>query len=356
MESSMRASSLLQGLFVLAAAATTACAATSEVSEGEVGEHGTVEPKLCTLLCPPPGGDTVAPDEPPVDNDLAYVTFYSGPNLDGSSFTVSGKTATSAPLIQLFDASTLTSKGFYQNVGSVKITCGTRSAIASVFSDANSTFTGSAPTAPLPYEKWSGSGASVECTAGKTGELRNLASMTDLQGRTLAGRVRSATFYAHAPTRHPLALDIDGQVLQRWINTIKASLPSGASVRKEATIKMVGWSGFELRQDIYLDHWACTRRSATFTLSAAPSRDAAGVLSWRVSVKQSDSYVDTGFGDSWGCREGMKSALASGARSAASKFATALNDIASVIVPKDAKSYYFAPRNAFTKFDLHSAF
>jgi hypothetical protein len=65
--------------------------------------------------------------------------------------------------------------------------------------------------------------------------------------------------------------------------------------------------------------------------------------------------VNSGFGDSWGCKSGMKSKLQSGAATAAQKLTEKLTAIPSSVVPTDGDAYYFAPRNGFTKFDLHVA-
>ncbi len=303
-----------------------------------------LEPQVCMGPCEPaPGGGVIAPPSDQPDPDKAYVTFYSGPNQTGSWWTVSGKTVAAMPHIQLFDSNTLTSWGLYQNVGSVRLQCGTRPAAVTLTSLAN---------AAVPYEQWAGSGAFVACNPGQVATIDDVASITDLGGLSLQNRVRSATFYAHAPTHHPFTLDFDGQVLQSWINEVPANLPSGATVKSPATIKMVGWAGFELRQDLYLNHWSCAKRAGHFVLSGGP-KIVGGQLAWSVTVKE--TYVNTGWGDSWGCRSGMKSKLQSGASSAAQMLTDELTAVPSAAIPTNGAAYYFAPRDAFTKFDLHVA-
>jgi hypothetical protein len=244
-----------------------ACHEGDDLDDLELDEDS--EPQACFGLCEPaPGGGIYVPPTPS-DPDLTYVTFYSGANQTGSWWTVSGKTVTDQPQIQMFDYTTLQSWGLYQNVGSVRIQCGTRAGTVSIFSIANP---------PAGYETWSGSGAWVACEPGQVHTIDNVASLVDLQGLSLAGRVRSAVFYAHPASHRPFALDFDGNVLQQWINSIDSELPDGAETNGDATMKMAGWAGFEIRQNLYIDHWSCTERSAHFTLRGGPKLDINGNL------------------------------------------------------------------------------
>jgi hypothetical protein len=103
---------------------------------------------------------------------------------------------------------------------------------------------------------------------------------------------------------------------------------------------------FTVRQGLVLDDWKCGDRLAEMVLAARLLDDGS------FSVTVVSTYVDTGWGDSWGCRDKMWNALDAAALDTAGDLELGLEKLVALTFPNHPPRYYFYPGWGVTEFDL----
>jgi hypothetical protein len=186
--------------------------------------------------------------------------------------------------------------------------------------------------------EWSefSTGRSFTCKANQT-TFVNLHQ----QAPELADQVGSVYMVSHA--RAAQQAGFSAFVKVNWNNGL-GDLPDGASADGEVQLKLDGSNSFIVRQFLTVDAWECEERGAIIGLRAIMNQD----RTFQVSVNE--VYVDTGWGDAWGCREGMTDAVRDGAADAAARLKTGLQDLAMLV--GQHPRYYFVPGFTMREFDL----
>lgn len=262
------------------------------------------------------------------------LTLYSEPGLWGSALTIRTTPASSAEFLRLITKPQVEAAGLLGHISSLRLTCGSRAAHVMLYDSYN---TGGNETTG-DFAAWSefGTGRFVSCTAGQS-----VAVDLHQQLPELADRVASIYFMTHA--RHTTEAGFSAFVKSNWSAGL-ANLPSGAAADGEPQLKLLSSESFKLRQNLKLDDWRCGARGAHFVLNAMLSAER------KFSVTVSEEYVDTGWGDAWGCRDGMKKKLHAGAVDAANRLAPGLDKL-SAQVGAHARSY-LVPFFNLSEFDL----
>lgn len=257
------------------------------------------------------------------------LTLYSEAGLWGDSMTVQVSPTTNYEALRLVTMTEVQNAHLLSRISSLRLTCGSRDSQVMLYDFYN---TGTS------LATWSqfGKGRPVSCKAGQTVTV-NLHQ----QYPELADNVGSVYFLAHA--RQAKGVGFSAFVLSNW-NQGLGDLPDGATASQGPTMTLKGSTSFTLRQDLELDAWECGARGAFFTLTALMNQDRT------FTVYVSDLYVDTGWGDSWGCRDSMKSSLQSGAADAATKLKNGLQSLAQLAGTHPR--YYFVPQWNLSEFDL----
>jgi hypothetical protein len=127
---------------------------------------------------------------------------------------------------------------------------------------------------------------------------------------------------------------------------MQAELPSGASAEGGPELRMTSSQRFTLTQDLRLDDWACGDRSAEIVLAAQL------LSNGTFSVTVVSTYVGTGWGDAWGCRNAMWNKLDAAAPNAAEELESGLEQLVDAAFSQDTPRFYFVPAWGMTEFDL----
>lgn len=257
------------------------------------------------------------------------LTFYENQDFTGASYTVQVD-ATTNENVRLIPKTEIESAGMLSRVSAVRLACGTRAANVTLFDAWN---TGTSLGSWSPYSK----AAMLSCAANQV-QQKNL----HYDAPELADRVASVYFVGHA-SKSSTAL-FSSVVISNW-NAALQELPSGATASGGPILQLRGSSLFSLRQNLKLDDWKCGKRSAYFILNASMNQ-----ADRTFSVTVASSYVDSGWGDSWGCRDKMKSALDSAAVDAAADLDAGLESLAQIVGTHPR--YYLFPLASLADFDI----
>lgn len=263
------------------------------------------------------------------------LTFYADPNFTGASYSLPLSATTNENILPITKTD-IEAHGLLNGISSVKLTCGTRAANVTLFDSWN---TGTS------LASWSPSGNStfLGCSAFQVDQI----NLVD-EAPELADRVASAYFVNHATAAS--LQPFSGVMRSNWIAALN-SLPSGATKDGDPVIQLTGASTFTLRQNLELDGDSlisgtfCGARPGQFVLTGWLNQ---ADRTFTVSV--TSVYVDTGWGDSLGCRDKMKKALKSGASAAGKKLDTSLELLASIVGTHPR--YYFYPGASLADFDI----
>jgi len=276
-------------------------------------------------------GSTVLTDgSPPVRSDTSpsTVTFFSEASLSGDAVTQQVFPSGPNEAVTLVTFDTIENANLVSRISSVRLVCGGRATQLTLLDFPNSG----------GMKNWWPSGKSfiLECTPFQT-VTANLHQVAP----ELADNVGSAHLLAHARSHKPTTAAFSAIVAANWNNQ---SFGDGATATAPVSLKMVGSTEFWVHQDLQLDAWECGARAADLTLDAFMNQD----KTFTVAVLE--TYVDSGTGDTWGCRDGMKSALDAGALSAAKQLAPALGSL--MQLAGDHPRYYFVPDSGIWVFDI----
>ncbi|HMJ12831.1 MAG TPA: hypothetical protein VK524_15520 [Polyangiaceae bacterium] len=257
------------------------------------------------------------------------LTLYSEAGFWGTSYTAQIMPSGNNETVNMITRTQIEAAGLLDRVSSLRLTCGSRGAHVMLYNSYNTGTT---------LDSWSeyGTGRPVYCTPGQTVTVELHQQIPEL-----ADRVSSIYFLNHA--RQAKLAGFSSFVTTNW-NAALQDLPDGASANGPPRFRLTGASTFKLRQNLTLDDWKCGDRAAHFVLTAYMYQDRT------FSVYVTESYVDTGWGDAWGCRDKMKSALAAGARDAAAQLRGGLQSLLQIVGTHPR--YYFYPAHDLSQFDV----
>lgn len=208
--------------------------------------------------------------------------------------------------------------GLRGRVSSVRLECGDRAAQVMVSEGHETSYA---------IGDWydNAEGRPLACGPNETAEF-NLHQLAPL----LADGVDSAYLVSHAvdAVTAPFSWPFEAA----WAAGLE-QLPSEASADGELELRLASATSFTLRQNLTLDHLVCTERSAHVALRTHLFPDG------HFDVNVSSTYVDTGFGDLWGCNDTMSEILADAAVSLTVQLEASLG----VLVPGSDGPYYFVP-------------
>ncbi|HWA74323.1 MAG TPA: hypothetical protein VG937_18390 [Polyangiaceae bacterium] len=275
-------------------------------------------------------GDLVLSNgDPSPPTPAATLVLYSEAGFYGDTLVQNAIPANNNEAVNLIRTTQIESANLYGRISSFRLVCGTRDAQVVLFADINNGAT---------LHEWSefSTGHAFSCKANQT-LLVNLHQ----QAPEIADRVGSIYLVSHA--RQAVQVGFSAFVKSNWNNAL-ADLPDGASADGDVQLKLDGSNSFVLRQFLTVDAWECEERGAIFGLRAIMNQD----RTFQVSVNE--VYVDTGWGDSWGCRDGMTDAVRAGAQDAANQLASGLHDLS--MLAGNHPRYYFVPGFSMRDFDL----
>jgi hypothetical protein len=269
-----------------------------------------------------------AGDELTFGESPSTVTFYENPAFSGAQLAV--QIQPSGTLNETVDLVTRTEIE-QAKISAVRLQCGDRKTRVVLFSAQNTATT---------FGSWSAGGSArpVDCAPGQTVNL-NLHTADP----TLADKVGSAYFVRHANKSVEQAFS--SLVVNGW-NAAMEELPSGASAKGDPKLKMTSGARFTLRQDLTLDDALCGDRPGLLNLAAQLYQDRHFV------VTVINTYVDTGWGDAWGCRDKMKKKLDEAAAAGAEDFEDGLEQLLALQLPVSYPRYYFEPSWSVREFDI----
>jgi hypothetical protein len=276
---------------------------------------------------PPTGGFATPP--PPAETPTT-LTFFGNPDLTGVSYAVSLKPANSFQATRVVTQNDITAAGLAGKISSVQIVCGTRPSRASLFD--------------IDWGQFS-SGTMIECRPGLTTSI-NLATQT--LGRDLNDKIGAAALVAHVRSvdNAPHGVTSFSTLFSSVWKTQMQSLGSGATA-KWTQIWLEDFQDIHVEQALQLDSTWCSARDATFeiriNLSALPFKPV-------FKVYAVSEWVATGFGDAWGCHDGMGHALSSGVNNASTQLESQLPQL--VLNDPSSSTYYFAPEGNTDDYDL----
>jgi hypothetical protein len=256
----------------------------------------------------------------------SQVTLFSEAGLWGDRLTIEAPVSEPIETVRLATNTDLAHANLLKRISSIRLQCGSREAQVVLFTAAN---------------MWSEFGKYARpfyCAPGQTVDI-NLHT----EAPELADQVGSVYFVAHARQAHGIPLS--DLVTDAWTEQL-ADLPSGAKADGGPRLQLIAFFAFALRQDLKLNHWACTERSANLRLFASLNQD--GFF----SVSVSETYVGDGTGDAWGCRGKMEDKLETAAANAAHELRDGLNALMALV--GDRPRYYLAPTWSIREFDLYA--
>jgi len=261
------------------------------------------------------------------------VTFFGEAGLWGDSLTVQISPSGPEETVRLIGESEFAAEGLLNRVSSVRLQCGSRASSVVFFATHN--------TAPNLYDwhDYNDDGRRMSCDPGGTVELS-----LHTNGGRWADNVASAYFLADA--RESIEIEQFSTLIQNGWDEALDNLPSGADADTGAELRITGSRSFRLHQELRLDDWKCGGRDAQFELRGQMASDG----DWDVIVIS--TYVDTGWGDYWGCRSKMQNALKDAAQDATYELETGLLDL--MLLAGDHPRYYLVPGWGLDEFGLHA--
>ena len=259
----------------------------------------------------------------------ATLTLFSEAGFWGSKLTVQIDPSTPVETVRLVTKTQIANANLLGRISAVRLKCGSRAGRVVLFNAHNTATSigGWSPSSP---------GRPINCSAGETVDV-NLHA----EASFYADKVASVYFVAHARKATDVAFSTF--VSNSW-NAELANLPSGAKAVGEAQLQLTSSTRFRLRQNLKLDDWKCGGRSAHMVLQAQMYQDQ------HFSVIVATTYVDTGWGDAWGCRSKMQTALKAAAINAASDLRSGLDSL--MLLAGNHPRYYFVPSWSLREFDL----
>jgi hypothetical protein len=260
----------------------------------------------------------------------ALVTFYSESGFWGDQLTVEAPVEGPLETVRLITKTQIQSANLLRRISSVRLTCGSRKAQIALMDSYN---TSSGLGGWSEFSK----GDSIYCNPGET---KGVELHTDLPA--LADNVGSAYFVAHAVDAG--GFDFSYFLKNSWDSKL-GDLPSGATAKGGGKLRLIGETGFRLRQDLTLDDWKCGARGGILELQAHMFQDR------HFSVIVASTYVDTGWGDAWGCRGKMQQALQSAATDAAAKLEDGLEQL--ILLAGEHSRFYFVPYSGVRNFEVY---
>lgn len=125
------------------------------------------------------------------------------------------------------------------------------------------------------------------------------------------------------------------------------SLGPGATA-KGTRIWLDDFQDFHIQQMLEVDSPYCTARGAVFEIRVNLSMANYKPVFKGYAVSQ---YVDSGFGDLWGCHDGMVRDLGQGVSNAITSLQAKLPSLVLSLGP-ESPTYYFAPQGTTSDYDL----
>jgi hypothetical protein len=277
-------------------------------------------------------GNKQAP--PPVETPTT-LTFFENSNMTGTSYTVSLQPPLSVQATRVIPSSELAAAHLTTpdlaggKVSAVRMVCGTRPSRASLFD--------------IDWSQ-SSSGTMLECNPGQTASV-DLSSQT--LSRNLDNKINAAALVAHVRASDNLPHDIGFSFLFSSVwKTNMQSLPSGATPLW-TQIWIEDFNDIHIEQAVQLDSFWCTARDSVFDMRINVSASAFKPV---FKVYPLQVYVPTGFGDSWGCHDGMVSKLNDALISAKAKLESQLPQL--VLGNPSSSVFYFDPESTTQGYDL----
>lgn len=266
-------------------------------------------------------------DPPPPPPPQTTLTFFADANYSGASYTVSVLPATSAEGTLTISAADISAHGLYGNVSSVRLVCGERASHVSLYSTDWSEFS---------------RGTTLSCDA-YHGAAVNLANVG------YDNRINAAALVAH--TVNSSGFSFSTFFDQIWSDHMK-DLPDGATAAG-TEIWLQGWHAFRVYQHFTLSHLGCSDRDAEFDLRVSVA-NINGLPVFTTTI--ASTWVAAGFGDAWGCHDGMLAKLQSAAQDAADKLDSSLPGFVLGVAGMSASTtYYFVPEAATETFEIYYA-
>lgn len=279
----------------------------------------------------------------PVDDELlgetaselgigpTVLTFYESSNFTGRSYQVSLSALDANERIRLISKPDIEAALLLSKVSSVRLKCGARDARVVLFTAHNASNTS--------FSAWShtgGSGGSINCVSGQTVSVNLHTSKPEL-----ADRVGSAFLVTHASNAGNFNFtDYFGPAWEVALEDLpSAATPGRTDMWLESTTR------FRIRQYLTIDHWACTARSAVFEYRVTMNSNRT------FTATVTDSYVDSGFGDLWDCKNKMQATLDSSIAGATDDLEQGLADLVGLMAPGHDR-YYFVPDVRLNIFDV----
>ena len=260
---------------------------------------------------------------------LPSMTLYSEGGFWGDKITVT-ITPPLEETVRLVTKTQIQDQNLLGRISSVRLTCGEREGDVLLFKDYN---TSSTLSGWSPY----GTAYRIHCRPGEVKSVNLHVSATGY-----ADRVGSVYFVSHANDAHEFAFT-DFFTLE-WNAQMAAMAGYHVSPDGDVELRLVSNTRFRIVQFLNLDHEVCEARGGRMELDVLMNQNGT------FTVNVIDTYVDTGWGDAWGCRDRMKSSLDTGAHTAAQKLDTSLENMLTIYgtAPRD----YFTPTSSLRNFRL----
>ena len=269
------------------------------------------------------GNDPNLPPPPP----QTTLTFYADANYSGASYSVSLLPATSAEGTLTVTGAELSAHGLFGNVSSVRLYCGERASHVSLFSIDWSEFSRGTTLECQPYH-----GAAV-----------NLGTIG------YDNRITAAALVAH--TVSGAGFSYSAFFDQIWHDHL-LDVPDGVTAGT-SEIWLESWHSYRIYQHFTLSHLGCSDRDAAFDLRVSVST-ASGQPRFATTI--TSVWVSYGFGDAWGCHDGMLAKLQAGAQDAANQLDTSLPGfVLGVAGITSSPTYYFMPDDSTRSFEIYYA-
>jgi hypothetical protein len=273
--------------------------------------------------------EEVGEGEDPLFWSSPSLTLYSEAGFWGDQMTI-----TISPVLEesvrLVTKTQIDAANLGNRISAARLVCGQREGDVLLFKEFN--------TAP-GIGDWAtyGNGHRIHCYAGETKSV-NL----HVDASAFADHVGSVYFVSHAREAAEFAFTdfftLAWEARMAEISGYHVSPDGGPHLRLASS------SRFNVVQYLHLDDEFCGARGGILELAAQLYQDG------HFGVIVVSTYVDTGWGDTWGCRDIMENKLTSGALKAASKLAEALDDVLAIYgtQPRD----YFTPTYSLREFRL----
>lgn len=276
-----------------------------------------------------PSRGTLKPPPPPVETPTT-LTLYENPDMTGASYTISIKPLNGFQATRVVNHSDIAGAGLDGKISSARIVCGTRPSRASLFD--------------IDWGEFS-SGTMIECTPNQAATI-NLTA--DTLGRDLNDKIGAAGLVAHVRSSDNLTHGVSGfstlfgSVWRKQMQSL-----GGGATAKDTRIWVEDFQDIDIWQMLQVDSPWCSARGAVFTMRINLSASAFRPV---FKVYATSLYVDSGFGDMWGCHDDMVKELNAGLAAASKQLESQLPNL--VLGNPSSAVYYFAPEGNTQDYDL----